>query len=214
MRHFLKITFLIGFIAFSIITASGQQLKIKRINTPNVNINGKLLKVGDSFNKQDVINWANDKQALIAQDGAGKMYRLSASQAKGQKGFSFEKLLGLQKSYMHLSTRGMGDDVEDDVEVYREYIIEDSVEIVEIPTSQDIDKDYVVKLSYGDNDENTYWPALNETKTAAIVRNDIFCGEPRVLKLKMYIIPEGEEEYLTPYEITLIPLDIALQTED
>lgn len=211
MRHFFKITFLIGFIAFSFIAASGQQLKIKRINTPNVNINGKLLKVGDSFNKQDVINWANDKQALIAQDGAGKMYRLSASVVKGQKGFSFEKLLGLQKSYMHLSTR----DLEDDVEVYREYIIEDSVEIVEIPTSQDIDKDYVVKLTYGDNDVvNTYWPALNETKTAAIVRNDIFCGEPRVLKLKMYIIPEGEEEYLTPYEITLIPLDIALLTED
>ena len=208
MRHFFKITFLIGFIAFSFIAASGQQLKIKRINTPNVNINGKLLKVGDSFNKQDVINWANDKQALIAQDGAGKMYRLSASQAKGQKGFSFEKLLGLQKSYMHLSSRDLGDEVE----VGGEYIIEDSVEI---PTSLDNEVDYVVELTYVDNDVvNTYRPALNETKTAAIVRNDIFCGEPRVLKLNMYIIPEGEEALLISNEITLIPLDIALLTED
>lgn len=208
MRHFLKITFLIGFIAFSIITASGQQLKIKRINTPNVNINGKLLKVGDSFNKQDVINWANDKQALIAQDGAGKMYRLSASVVKGQKGFSFEKLLGLQKSYMHLSSRDLGDEVE----VGGEYIIEDSVEI---PTSLDNEVDYVVELTYVDNDVvNTYRPALNETKTAAIVRNDIFCGKPRVLKLNMYIIPEGEEALLISNEITLIPLDIALRTED
>ena len=209
MRHFFKITFLIGFIAFSFIAASGQQLKIKRINTPNVNINGKLLKVGDSFNKQDVINWANDKQALIAQDGAGKMYRLSASQAKGQKGFSFEKLLGLQKSYVHLSSRDLGDEVE----VGGEYIIEDSVEIP-TTTSQDDEFDYV-KLTYVDNDVvNTYWPALNETKTAVIVRNDIFCGEPRVLKLNMYIIPEGEEALLISNEITLIPLDIALLTED
>lgn len=208
MRHFFKITFLIGFIAFSFIAASGQQLKIKRINTPNVNINGKLLKVGDSFNKQDVINWANDKQALIAQDGAGKMYRLSASVVKGQKGFSFEKLLGLQKSYMHLSSRDLGDEVE----VGGEYIIEDSVEI---PTSLDNEVDYVVELTYVDNDVvNTYRPALNETKTAAIVRNDIFCGEPRVLKLNMYIIPEGEEALLISNEITLIPLDIALLTED
>lgn len=208
MRHFFKITFLIGFIAFSFIAASGQQLKIKRINTPNVNINGKLLKVGDSFNKQDVINWANDKQALIAQDGAGKMYRLSASVVKGQKGFSFEKLLGLQKSYMHLSSRDLGDEVE----VGGEYIIEDSVEI---PTSLDNEVDYVVELTYVDNDvENTYRPALNETKTAAIVRNDIFCGKPRVLKLNMYIIPEGEEALLISNEITLIPLDIALLTED
>lgn len=208
MRHFFKITFLIGFIAFSFIAASGQQLKIKRINTPNVNINGKLLKVGDSFNKQDIINWANDKQALIAQDGAGKMYRLSASVVKGQKGFSFEKLLG--KSYMHLSSRDLGDEVE----VGGEYIIEDSVEIP-TTTSVDDEEDYVVKLTYVYNDvENTYWPALNETKTAAIVRNDIFCGEPRVLKLNMYIITKGVEETLISNEITLIPLDIALPTED
>lgn len=208
MRHFFKITFLIGFIAFSFIAASGQQLKIKRINTPNVNINGKLLKVGDSFNKQDVINWANDKQALIAQDGSGKMYRLSASQAKGQKGFSFEKFLGLQKSYVRLSSRDLGDEVE----VGGEYIIEDSVEIP-TTTSQDDEFDYV-KLTYVDNGVvNTYWPALNETKTAVIVRNDIFCGEPRVLKLTMHII-EGEEAHLISNEITLIPLDIALLTED
>lgn len=209
MRHFFKITFLIGFIAFSFITASGQQFKIKRINTPNVNINGKLLKVGDSFNKQDVINWANDKQALIAQDGTGKMYRLSASAVKGQKGFSFEKLLGLQKSYMHLSTRDVGDDVV----VYGEYIIEDSVEIP-TTTSPDDEGDFVVVLAYVDNDvANIYKPALNETKTAVIVRNDIFCGEPRELKLSMYII-EGEEATPISHEITLIPLDIALSTED
>ena len=193
-------------VLFAFSTTNAQNMTIKRLTTPTINIGGKTLKVGDSFSRQSVVNWANDKQAMIAQDAAGKMYRLAAASVQGKPGFSFEKLLGIQKNYQHLSTRALGDDVEID----GEYIIEDKVEI---PTGLDDEVEYEVELLFKDGDElKTYKPQLSLDKTSAIVKSDIFDGcNAKELKVKMFAIPKGDERFCISEDIVLISFDNCLE---
>ena len=189
-------------ILFGVFPMLGQEMKIARLNTPSVNIGGKECKVGDTFTKASIVNWKDSKQVIIAKDPKGKLFRMSAAAANGKSGYSVEKLLGLEKSYKHLSSRS----IEDEVEVAGEYIIED---VVVIPTGMDDETPYTIEIIYiEDGKAVSYVPTLTDDKTGAIVDMGIFKGQtPKTLKVKMMCTPEGDEEFCVSDEITIVPLD-------
>lgn len=188
--------------AFMATVSYGQSMKIARLNTPSVNIDGKECKVGDTFTKSSVVNWKDTKQAIIAKDATGKLVRMSAAAAGGKSGYSVEKLLGLEKSYKHLSSRS----IQDEVEVAGEYILEDEVII---PTGMDAEIPYKIEILYNSEGKTlSYYPKLTEDKTGAIVNMDIFKGStPKTIKVKMMCMPEGDDAFCVSDEIVVVPLD-------
>lgn len=188
--------------AFMATVSFGQSMKIARLNTPSVNIDGKECKVGDTFTKSSVVNWKDTKQAIIAKDATGKLVRMSAAAAGGKSGYSVEKLLGLEKSYKHLSSRS----IQDEVEVAGEYILEDEVII---PTGMDAEIPYKIEILYNSEGKTlSYYPKLTEDKTGAIVNMDIFKGStPKTIKVKMMCMPEGDDAFCVSDEIVVVPLD-------
>lgn len=188
--------------AFMATVSFGQSMKIARLNTPSVNIDGKECKVGDTFTKSSVVNWKDTKQAIIAKDATGKLARMSAAAAGGKSGYSVEKLLGLEKSYKHLSSRS----IQDEVEVAGEYILEDEVII---PTGMDAEIPYKIEILYNSEGKTlSYYPKLTEDKTGAIVNMDIFKGStPKTIKVKMMCMPEGDDAFCVSDEIVVVPLD-------
>ena len=180
----------------------GQSLKIARMNTPSVNIDGKECKVGDTFTKSSVVNWTDSKQTIIAKGADGKLIRMSAAAAGGKSGFSVEKLIGLQKTYKHLSSRS----IQDEVEVTGEYIIEDTVVI---PTGMDEETPYKIEILYNSDGKTvSYSPELTKDKTGAIIDMSIFQDKtPKTIKVKMMCMPEGDDAFCVSDEITIVPLD-------
>lgn len=194
----LVVAFLLSF------STNAQSLTIKRLNTSTINIGGKTLKVGDSFNRLDVVNWASDKQALIAKDASGKMYRLSAASVQGKPGFSFEKLLGIQKSYNHLSTRALGDD-----DIDSEYILDD---VVSIPTGMDEDVDFKINVVFiVDGVNHNYTAKLSEDKSEFFIDRDIFKDiAPQEIKIKFLCTPSDDDMFEIASDVTLIPIELAI----
>lgn len=190
--------------AFMATVSFGQSMKIARLNTPSVNIDGKECKVGDTFTKSSVVNWKDTKQVIIAKDADGRLLRMSAAAAEGKSGYSVEKLLGLEKTYKHLSSRS----IEDEIEVAGEYIIEDSVII---PTGMDAETPYKIEILYNREGKTiSYSPKLTEDKTGVIVDTTIFKDmTPKTIKVKMMCMPEGDEAFCVSDEITIVPLDDA-----
>lgn len=84
--------------------AFGEPVKILFLNTPSINIGGKNLKVGDSFDDAATINWQSAKQAMKVQNVKSKKQQLvAARQAQGTK-----SLKDFFSKTNHLSTRGDG----------------------------------------------------------------------------------------------------------
>lgn len=196
-----KYSFIIG-LCLATITMQGQTMKISRLNTPTVNIDGKECKAGDTFTKSSKVNWKDTKQVIIAKDSDGKLLRMSAAAAGGKGGFSVEKLLGLEKSYKHLSSRS----IEDEIEVAGEYIMED---IVKIPTGMDAETPYKIEILYNSEGKTiSYFPKLTDDKTEAIVDMTIFKDQkPKTIKVKMMCMPEGDDAFCVSDEIVIVPLD-------
>ena len=192
------------FVMFAFIAtfSYGQSMKISRLNTPSVNIDGKECKVGDTFAKSSVVNWTDSKQTIIAKGADGKLIRMSAAAAGGKSGFSVEKLIGLQKTYKHLSSRS----IQDEVEVTGEYIIEDTVVI---PTGMDEETPYKIEILYSSDGKTvSYSPELTKDKTGAIIDMSIFQDKtPKTIKVKMMCMPEGDDAFCVSDEITIVPLD-------
>ena len=196
-----KYTVILGLLFVSL-SMQGQTMRISRLNTPTVNIDGKECKAGDTFTKSSKVNWKDTKQVIIAKDSDGKLLRMSSAAAKGQGGFSVAKLLELEKSYKHLSSRS----IQDEVEVAGEYIIEDSVII---PTGMDEETPYKIEILYNSEGKTiSYSPELTKDKTGAIVDMTIFKGNtPKTIKVKMMCMPEGDDAFCVSDEIVIVPLD-------
>ena len=79
-------------------------VKILFLNTPTINIGGKKLKVGDTFDDAAMIKWQSAKQAMKVQNLTTKKQQLiAARQAQGTK-----SLKDFFSKTNHLSTRGDG----------------------------------------------------------------------------------------------------------
>ena len=185
--------------------ANAQDLQVFRLNTPSINIDGKECKVGDSFNKASKITWSDAKQVVIAKDSSGKLLRMSSAAAEGKSGYSVEKLLGLQRTYKHLSSRT----VEDEVDVSGEYILDEEVLI---PTGMDTEDEFKIELLYTDGDEpKCYTPTITSDKAHVVVDNNLYMGkEPKTIKVKMMCYPKDDEAFCISDDILVIPLEEAL----
>ena len=81
-----------------------QQVKIIKCNTPTINVGGKELIVGNSFDKNSAIRWSSKTQVVMVRDTDGRIIRLAASLSEDGSQDIVSKLL--QKQYAHLSSRG------------------------------------------------------------------------------------------------------------
>ncbi len=185
--------------------ANAQDLKIFRLNTPSINIDGKECKVGDSFTKASKITWSDAKQVIIAKDSSGKLLRMSSAAAEGKSGYSVEKLLGLQRTYKHLSSRT----VEDEVDVSGEYILDEEVLI---PTGMEKEDVFKIELLYTKgNEPRSYTPVITDDKSHVIVDRGLFLGDsPHTLKVKMMCYPDDDEPFCVSDDIQIVPLEDAL----
>ena len=83
--------------------------KVLRVNHPQIYINGKTAKAGDTFNNNAVIRWTKDKQAMqIIDTDSKKRYLMVAKPSEKKELTALEILTRIN----HLSTHDNGDETE------------------------------------------------------------------------------------------------------
>lgn len=85
-----------------------EQYTIVFLNTPGINVGGKYLKQGDSFDNKENIYWSkNDKQLMKVKDERGKMYKITrrAFLSYEKKGVSIKSLSDFLMHEQYLGTR-------------------------------------------------------------------------------------------------------------
>lgn len=140
-----------------------QQVKIIKCNTPTVNVGGKDLSVGNSFDKNSTIKWSSKTQVVMVRNSDGRVIRLAASLSEDGSQDIVSKLL--QKQYAHLSSRG-------DEFPGGTYYVEDSLSIP-IDLEEGIRPE--LELIYTINGQaKTFKPILSKDGKAAVISNAIF----------------------------------------
>jgi hypothetical protein len=140
-----------------------QQVKIIKCNTPTVNVGGKNLSVGNSFDKNSTIKWSSKTQVVMVRNSDGRVIRLAASLSEDGSQDIVSKLL--QKQYAHLSSRG-------DEFPGGTYYVEDSLSIP-IDLEEGIRPE--LELIYTINGQaKTFKPILSKDGKAAVISNAIF----------------------------------------
>ncbi len=99
-----KKLFIISICTMMSCAAVGEPVKILFLNTPTINIGGKNLKVGDTFDDAATINWQSSKQAMKVQNLTTKKQQIIAAR-QAQKAKSLKDFFSKTN---HLSTRGDG----------------------------------------------------------------------------------------------------------
>lgn len=151
------------FMLLDCIVINAQQVKIIKCNTPTVNVGGKDLSVGNSFDKNSAIKWSSKTQVVMVRNTDGRIIRLAASLSEDGSQDIVSKLL--QKQYAHLSSRG-------DEFPGGTYYIEDSLSIP-IDLEEGIYPE--LELIYTINGQTkTFKPILSKDGKAAIISNAIF----------------------------------------
>lgn len=84
--------------AVCLLTAGAETYQIKVLNTPTINIDGKELKVGDSFDSSATINWSSDRQAMKVLSDKNKVYVMSGNLMAKNKVRTFSDYLTTVKS--------------------------------------------------------------------------------------------------------------------
>lgn len=145
------------------ICIKAQQVKIIKCNTPTINVGGKDLSVGSSFDKNSSIKWSSKTQVVMVRNTDGRVIRLAASQSDSGDQDVVSKLL--QKQYAHLSSRG-------DEFPGGNYYVEDSLAIP-IDLEEGIRPE--LELVYTVNGQSkTYQPILSKDGKSAIIKKEIF----------------------------------------
>ena len=140
-----------------------QQVKIIKCNTPTVNVGGKDLSVGNSFDKNSTIKWSSKTQVVMVRNSDGRVIRLAASLSEDGSQDIVSKLL--QKQYAHLSSRG-------DEFPGGTYYVEDSLSIP-IDLEEGIRPE--LELIYTINGRaKIFKPILSKDGKAAVISNAIF----------------------------------------
>lgn len=92
-----------------LISTEATTYKVLRLNHPQIFINGKLAKAGDTFDDSAVIRWTKDKQAMQVIDMDSKKRYLMVARPSEKKELTALEILTRTN---HLSTHAPGDEVE------------------------------------------------------------------------------------------------------
>ncbi len=197
----MKYIFLL-FLVNCIANISAQEVKILKCNTPTVNVGGKNLTIGNSFDKNSTIRWSSPNQVVIIRNSDGRIIRLAASHSESGSQEIVSKLL--QKQYAHLSSRG--DDFPGGT-----YYVEDSL-FIPIDLEEGIRPELELIYSIKGQTKN-YKPLLSEDAKFAIVTKEIFQNvDEHKIVCKLIGKIEGEIIELSDPMI-LIPLEYSIDEE-
>ncbi len=83
---------------FSLIEVNAKTFEIKVLNTPTINIGGKVLHQGCTFDEKDFINWSSDRQAMKVLSDDNKIYVLSKGLLTKHKAKTFADYVTSVKS--------------------------------------------------------------------------------------------------------------------
>lgn len=191
---------LFGLYGFSYIYA--QQVRIVKCNTPIVNVGGKDLSAGDSFDKNSTIKWSSKTQVVVVKNTDGRIFRLAAVHSENESQDIVSKLL--QKQYAHLSSRG-------DEFPGGPYYIEDSLAIP-IDLEEGIHPE--LELIYTVNGQpKSFKPVLSKDGKTAIVSNAIFQNvAEHKIECKLIGKIDGDIIELS-YPMIFIPVEYSIDEE-
>lgn len=189
-------------ILFASCRINAQQVRIIKSNTPTINIGGKELSVGDSFDKSSTIKWISKTQVVMIRNTDGRIIRLAASLSDDGSQDIVSKLL--QKQYTHLSSRG-------DEFPGGPYYVEDSLAIpidLEEGVYPELELIYMIK-----GQAKSYKPVLSKDGKSAIVSNAIFQDiDEHKIECKLIGKIDGDIIELSDPMI-LIPIEYSIDEE-
>lgn len=103
---------------------------IKMLNTASININGKQMHVGDSFDENAKINWASDKQAMKVLSDANVLYVITPKLFKQKEVRSFSDFIAATKAATVRASDGFLVSLDDHRSVFSgDFILLDSISI-------------------------------------------------------------------------------------
>lgn len=144
--------------------------RIVFLNTPTIRINGKELRLNDTFNPEASVEWRSDRQAMkIVDTSTGEQRLLVASQYRKSKSTSVSDFIAGVK---HLSSRGNGPQTISSLRIIlnNHFFYTDSIRVEsQIPT--DDKRFFYVSYFYNGEEINKLVP--NESGSFTI-SNDIF----------------------------------------
>lgn len=92
-----------------LMSAKAKIYKVLRLNHPQIYINGKQAKTGDTFDEKAIIRWTKDRQAMqVIDTNAQKRYLMVARPMEKKELTALEILTRVN----HLSTHDQGDEAE------------------------------------------------------------------------------------------------------
>lgn len=196
-----KAVFAILFVLYSA-GIYAQQVRIIKCNTPTVNVGGKNLCVGNSFDKNSVIKWSSKTQVVMVRNSDGRILRLAASLSEDGGQDIVSKLL--QKQYAHLSSRG-------DEFPGGTYYVEDSLSIpidLEEGVLPELELIYSIK-----GQAKTFKPVLSKDGKTAVISKAIFQNiEEHKIECKLIGKIDGEVIELSD-PMLLIPIEYSIDEE-
>ena len=179
-----------------------QQVKIIKCNTPTINVGGKELIVGNSFDKNSAIRWSSKTQVVMVRDTDGRIIRLAASLSEDGSQDIVSKLL--QKQYAHLSSRG-------DEFPGGTYYVEDSLAIpidLEEGIQPELELIYSIK-----GQAKIFKPLLSKDAKFAIVTKELFqTVDEHKIECKLIGKIDGDIIELSDPMI-LIPIEFSIDEE-
>ncbi len=121
-------------IIISLILAAGnataENYTIKMLNTKSININGKEMHKGDTFNEKAKINWSSDNQAMKVLSETNNLYVITPKLFKKTGVKSFSDFIATTKAATVRATDGFPVSVEDHKKLLSgDFILMDSISI-------------------------------------------------------------------------------------
>ncbi len=155
-------------------TGNANSYKILNLNSPAIYINGKQVKIGDSFNESDKVTWTAKRQAMRLIDLKSNKQYLLVSHNEHEKDKSIIELIS---RINHLSTHAPGvPDREDDILTKLILIFDAEYNIydfVEIETNLVLDKNHYFTITYQYGDTKISKP-LRTNGSKVIIDKSIF----------------------------------------
>lgn len=192
--------------------------KILFLNHPKVLINGRLAKVGDTFNEKAVIRWTEERQAMKVMDTAtGKRFLMTSKPSEKEEMTAYE-ILTRNK---HLSTHAPGDKSQiSDFDLLENSISPeyDLLDEIEIPTNLPVNENHYFMGSYKYGD-TTVSKRLEHRDRKIIINKNLFCVgntklEPKDVLLTIdYIIKTPSNSVFIKDNISIIVIPMSLKNE-
>lgn len=110
--------------------SNAENYTIKMLNTTSINIDGKLLHIGDAFNESAKINWSSDKQAMKVLSETNKIYIITPKLFKQMGVRKFSDFIATTKAATVRATEDFPVSVDDHRNVLSgDFVLMDSLSI-------------------------------------------------------------------------------------